>query len=73
MKIAFTRSAFARRRRSNLDATIVRTQARDVLVGLFWKAPIARSAVDEALAFVGNDVALDVLIREALRRCPRPH
>jgi hypothetical protein len=50
----------------------LRTQARDALVGLGWKSAIASSAVDEACAHVGTDVGIDVLIREALRRCPRP-
>jgi hypothetical protein len=43
---------------------------RDVLVGLGWKPTIARAAVDEAWSHVGSDVALELLIREALHRCP---
>ncbi|MDQ3336537.1 MAG: HNH endonuclease [Myxococcota bacterium] len=57
---------------SRLDDAIVRTQARDALVGLGWKPNIARAAVEEALSHVGRDPALEELIREALRRCPRP-
>ena len=55
---------------AKLDATIVRTQAREALVGLGWKPAIARAAVDEAWSHVGSDAALEPLIREALRRCP---
>jgi hypothetical protein len=54
---------------AKLDATIMHTQARDALVGLGWKPAISRAAVDE---HVGPEVAVDVLIREALRRCPKP-
>ncbi|MEO8701279.1 MAG: RuvA C-terminal domain-containing protein [Kofleriaceae bacterium] len=59
-------------RAASLDATIVRTQARDALVGLGWKPAIARAAVDEAWSHVGPTVAVDVLIRESLRHCPKP-
>ena len=45
-------------------------QARDALVGLGWKPAIARAAVEEAWVHMGPDVALERLIREALRRCP---
>ena len=50
----------------------MRTQARDALVGLGWKISIASAAVDNALAHIDSDATIDVLIREALRRCPRP-
>ena len=52
-----------------LDDAIAIAQARDALVGLGWKAAIARAAVEQAHAHVGAAAALDVLIREALRRC----
>jgi hypothetical protein len=55
-----------------LDATILRTQARDALVGLGWKPAIARAAVDKAWFHVGPAVTIAVLIREALRCCHRP-
>jgi len=55
-----------------LDAAVVRVQARDALVGLGWKAAIARAAVDEACAHVGATATIEDVIREALRRCPRP-
>jgi Holliday junction resolvasome RuvABC DNA-binding subunit len=57
---------------SRLDDAIVRTQARDALVGLGWKPNIARAAVEEAKSHVGREPSLEILIREALRRCPRP-
>lgn len=50
----------------------MREQARDALVGLGWKSGIATAAVDDAIACVGRESAIDVVIREALRRCPRP-
>ncbi len=50
----------------------MRIQARDALVGLGWKVSIAGAAVEQAVALVGSDATIDVLIREALRRCPRP-
>jgi hypothetical protein len=33
---------------------------------------IAGATVEEAVALMGSDATIDVLIREALRRCPRP-
>ena len=57
---------------SAFDAAVVRAQARDALVGLGWKPAIARAAVDEALSHVGPTASLASVIREALRRCPRP-
>jgi hypothetical protein len=36
------------------------------------KAAIARAAVEEAWSHVGPTAAIEVLIREALRRCPKP-
>ena len=57
---------------SSFDRVVRRTQARDALAGLGWKISIARAAVDEACAHVGTEASIDVLIREALRRCPRP-
>ena len=62
----------ARGAATKLDDAVMRTQARDALVGLGWKPGIARAAVDEACAHVSAGGALEVVIREALRRCPRP-
>jgi len=57
---------------TRLDDAVVRAQARDALVGLGWKSGIARAAVDEACAHVGVGSAIEIVIREALRRCPKP-
>jgi hypothetical protein len=57
---------------TKLDATITRAQARDALVKLGWNPAIARAAVDGACTYLGEDAALETVIREALRRCPRP-
>ena len=57
---------------SDFDAAARRAQARDALAGLGWKKSIACSAVDDASSAVGPQTPLDTLIREALRRCPRP-
>jgi hypothetical protein len=56
---------------AKLDAAIVRSQARDALVSMGWKPGIARAAVDEAWSHAGPDT-LETLVREALRRCPKP-
>ena len=58
--------------RVGFSGAAMHTQARDALVGLGWTSAIARAAVAEACAEVGTDAAIDVVIREALRRCPRP-
>ena len=57
---------------TKLDMAVATAQARDALVGLGWKPAIARAAVAEAQSHVGPGVGLAVLIREALRRCPKP-
>jgi hypothetical protein len=57
---------------SKLDMAILETQAKAALVGLGWKPAIARLAVAAALSECGNDVALERLIVESLRRCPVP-
>jgi len=62
----------ARGAATKLDDAGMRAQARDALVGLGWKPGIARAAVDEACAHVGAGMAIEVVIRDALRRCPRP-
>lgn len=56
---------------SAFDCAANRAQARDALVGLGWRAGVARTAVDEAISHVGDAAPLDKLIFEALRRCPR--
>jgi Holliday junction resolvasome RuvABC DNA-binding subunit len=57
---------------SELDAAIVRTQAKAALTGLGWKPAIAAAAVAAAVAAQGAEVSLERLIFEALRRCPVP-
>jgi hypothetical protein len=63
-----------RRPRTNaeLRTTPKRSEAIQALSALNWKRAIAAAAVDEALAHVTPDAGLEELIREALRRCPRP-
>jgi hypothetical protein len=46
-------------------------QAKDALVGLGWKPKIAAAAVQAAAGALGESAALEALIFEALRRCPR--
>ncbi len=58
--------------RTAIDHAIVRAQAKDALVGLGWRPGIARAAVDEAIAALGVGAELEPVIREALRRCPKP-
>ena len=58
--------------RSRFGDAAIRTQVRDALVGMGWSPAIARTAADEALAHAGTDVRIEELIREALRRCPKP-
>jgi hypothetical protein len=53
-----------------LDAAILRTQAKAALTGLGWKPAIAHAAVAAAAEVQGEDVTLERLIFEALRRCP---
>jgi hypothetical protein len=55
---------------NRFDEVALRTQARDALVGLGWKAAIASAAVDEARANGFAAAPIEVLVREALRRCP---
>jgi hypothetical protein len=47
----------------------VETEARQVLVQLGWKLPIARAAVEEATRALEASASLEQVIREALRRC----
>jgi hypothetical protein len=55
-----------------LDAAIFCSQARDALVSLGWRPAIARATVDAAWSHAGPQVTLETLVREALRRCPKP-
>jgi len=51
---------------------MVRTLAREALVGLGWKPAVAGPAVAAAVAALGAEVSLERLIFESLRRCPMP-
>jgi hypothetical protein len=57
---------------SKLDATPLQLQARAALTSLGWKSPIAHAAVTAAVGAMGNDLTLEQLVFEALRRCPAP-
>src|SRR5207247_2169004 len=57
---------------SSFETSATRAQAKDALVALGWKAAIAAGAVDAAITALGGAAAIEVIIREALRRCPRP-
>jgi RuvA, C-terminal domain/HNH endonuclease len=56
----------------DLDAAILRTQAKAALTGLGWKPAIAHAAVAAAMAVAGADITLEQLIRASLRHCPVP-
>jgi Holliday junction resolvasome RuvABC DNA-binding subunit len=53
---------------SRFEEAAMRAQARDALVAAGWKRAIAIAAVEEAQA-AGHVSSLEVLLREALRRC----
>jgi hypothetical protein len=55
-----------------LAASVTRTQAKEALISLGWKPKIAVAAVQAAASTLDEDTALEKLIFEALRRCPRP-
>jgi len=57
---------------TKLDMAILQTQAKAALVGLGWKPAIARVAIAAAIAERDDDVTLEQLIFESLRRCPVP-
>jgi hypothetical protein len=54
---------------SRLDAAVTRTNAIAALTTSGWKRGIAITAVDDARAHIGATAPLDVLVREAFRRC----
>ena len=57
---------------SRLDQVTMLVEAKSALVKLGYKRPEAAAAVEAARASVSGDVTLDVLIREALKRCMKP-
>jgi len=56
---------------NKLDTAVLRTQSKDALIGLGWKPAIAHAAVTASFATLGEEVTLERLIFEALRRCRR--
>jgi hypothetical protein len=59
-------------RGSRWSAVQTRAQAKEALVGMGWKPKIAAAAVQAAASALSEDVAIEKLLFEALRRCPRP-
>jgi hypothetical protein len=53
------------------DAALI-ADVRSALTGLGFRPAEANAAVAKAVAHVGRAVSLEVLIRAALQRCPRP-
>jgi hypothetical protein len=51
------------------DAAMARTQAKEALIRLGWRPRVAAQAVEGAAEALGDGVALERLIFEALRRC----
>jgi hypothetical protein len=54
---------------AKLARAIVRSQARDALVGLGWKPGIARRAIDAAFEHLGDESHLERVISASLREC----
>jgi hypothetical protein len=61
-----------RGRGSRWNTMLTCKQAKDALVGMGWKPKIAAAAVQAAASALGEEPAIERLIFEALRRCPRP-
>ena len=57
---------------SRLEAAVLRTQAKQALVGLGWTSAVAVPAIAAASQVLGAGARLEQLIFEALRHCPRP-
>jgi hypothetical protein len=58
--------------RDKLSAAVRREEVKSALLGLGWKPVVARAALAEAAAALDVDATFDQLLREALRRCPKP-
>jgi hypothetical protein len=59
-------------RSSRMSLAVNRTQVRDALTALGFRRAEAITATDTAIAHVGSDASFEVLLREALRACPKP-
>ncbi len=57
---------------SRLSDAVKRTRVRDALTALGFRRAEATAATDEAIAHVGSDATFELLLREALRACPKP-
>jgi hypothetical protein len=57
------------RRRSAFEKVELRTLACGAIRRLGWKPSVAAAAVDAALAEIGDDVTVEVLLRSALPKC----
>jgi Holliday junction resolvasome RuvABC DNA-binding subunit len=57
--------------KSKFQIAFLRNDVKNALVKLGFKPPQAGAAVDQALERVGTNVELTVLIREALKCCPK--
>jgi hypothetical protein len=54
-----------------LGAAVKKVEARSVLVNAGWQSAVASRAVEDAMTHVGLEATLEVLVREALKCCPR--
>jgi hypothetical protein len=50
---------------------VLRTEAKEALVGSGWAPSIARAVVAVAADALGAEVTLERLIFESFRRCPK--
>jgi hypothetical protein len=71
-QLVITKAQAAHVGHSKLDHSVMLVEARTALVGLGFKRPEAAAAIDAASQSVGPTVTLETIIREALRRCPKP-
>jgi hypothetical protein len=57
---------------AKLDRVTMDVDVRVALVKLGFKTHEARAAIDAARSHVGPNVSVELLLREALKRCPKP-
>jgi Holliday junction resolvasome RuvABC DNA-binding subunit len=58
-----------RRDSIDFDEACLRTMAKMALTTMGWKPTVARAAVAAAIEAHGEDITLEQLVRESLRRC----